>query len=114
MHDHQRIACSSVAELLQKVVEDIVVSLHECVGFGGEQVVEQPRPLKETDKFVDTCIMAQVGLRNFWFPQYDRMKYEHSTVWRVMRSTMTFMDAMSFSSTFVRNVYTSSIFERSA
>jgi len=48
MHNHQRIACSPVAEFLQKAVEAIVVALHERVGFGREQVVEQSRPLKET------------------------------------------------------------------
>jgi len=72
MHDHQRIACSPVAEFLQKLVEDIVVALHKRVGFGfgEEQVVEQPRPWKETDTFINISIMAQVNLRNFWFPQY--------------------------------------------
>jgi len=58
MHDHQRIACIPVAELLQKLVEDIVVALHERVGFGGEQVLEQSRPLKETDKFVNINVMV--------------------------------------------------------
>jgi hypothetical protein len=59
MHDHQRIACSPVAELLQELVENIVIALHERVGFGGEQVVEQPRPLKETDKFVDVSVVVR-------------------------------------------------------
>jgi len=59
MHNHQRIACSPVAELLQKVVEDIIVALHERVGFGGEQVLEQSRPLQETDKFVDFSVMVK-------------------------------------------------------
>jgi len=39
MHDYQRIACSPVPELLQKLVEDIVVALHERVRFGGEKFV---------------------------------------------------------------------------
>ena len=59
MHDHQLIACNFVAELLQKLVEGIVVALHERVGFGGEQVVEQPCPLKEIDHFVDISTMVK-------------------------------------------------------
>jgi len=58
MHDYQRIACSPVAELLQKPVEDIDVALHACVGFG-EQVLEQPRPLKETDQIINTSGMVK-------------------------------------------------------
>ena len=48
MHNYQRIGCSPVAELLQKLVEDIVVAPHDRVRFGGEQVLDQPRPLQET------------------------------------------------------------------
>jgi len=59
MHDHQRIACSPVAELLQKLVEDIIIVLHERLGFGGDQVLEEPRPLKETDKFIDISAMVK-------------------------------------------------------
>ena len=58
MHDHQSIACSPVAELLQKLVEDIVVALYQRVGFEGEQVREQPRPLEETDRFIDTSVIV--------------------------------------------------------
>jgi len=68
MHDHECTAYSLVTELLQKLVEDIVVALHEGLGFEGEQVLEQPHPLKEIDQFVDISIM--VNLRNIWFPQY--------------------------------------------
>jgi len=53
MHDH-RIACSSAIKALQKPVKDIVVALHKHVGFGGEQVLEETRALKETDKFITT------------------------------------------------------------
>ena len=59
MHNHQRIACSLVTELLQKLVEDIVIAQHERVGFGGEQVLEQPYPLKETNKFVEISVMVK-------------------------------------------------------
>ena len=59
MHNHQRIACSPVAEFLQKVVEDIVILLHERVGFGRENVREEPRPLEEIDKFVDISGMVK-------------------------------------------------------
>jgi len=59
MHNHQRISCSPVPELLQKLVEDIVVALHKRDGFGGEQVCEQSRPLKETDKFVNISVMTK-------------------------------------------------------
>ena len=47
MHNHERIACGPVAELPQKFVEDIGIALHERLGFGGEQVNEQPRPLEK-------------------------------------------------------------------
>jgi len=43
MYDHQGFP---VIELLQKLVEGIVIVLHERLRFGGEQVIEQPRPLK--------------------------------------------------------------------
>ena len=46
-------------ELLQKLVEDIVVALHQHVGFGGEQVLQQSRRLQETDKLVDFSVMAK-------------------------------------------------------
>ena len=59
MHDYQRIACSPVVELLQKLVEDIIVILHERLGFGGEQVLKQPRPLKKLDKFVNTSVITK-------------------------------------------------------
>jgi len=59
MHDHQRIACSSVIKLLQNLVEDIVIALHGRLGFGGEQILEQPRPLKETDKFVNINVTTK-------------------------------------------------------
>jgi len=59
MHNHQRIAYSPVAELLQKVVEDIVEALHERVGFGGEQILEQPCPLKEINQFIYTSVMIK-------------------------------------------------------
>ena len=59
MHDHQRIAYSLVAELLQKVFEGIVVVPHERLAFGGEHVLEQPRPSKRTDKFINISIMAK-------------------------------------------------------
>ena len=71
MHDHQCIAYSRAEELPQKPVEDIVIALHECLGLGGEQVLEQPRPLKETDKFVNISVMAKSSLRNFRFAQYS-------------------------------------------
>jgi len=67
MHDHECIACSLVTELLQKLVEDIVVALHERVGFGGEQVLEQPRPLKEFNKFVDIRVMVKSTYGNSGF-----------------------------------------------
>ena len=58
MHDHQRIGCSPVAKLLQKVVEDIAIVLHERLRFG-DQVLEQPRPLKETNKLIDMSDMVK-------------------------------------------------------
>ena len=45
MHDHQRIARSPIAKLLQKLVEDIIIVLRERLCFG-DQVLEQPLPLK--------------------------------------------------------------------
>ena len=65
MHDHQRIACSPVTKLLQKLVEDIVIVLHERLGFGGEQVLDQPRSLKETDKSVKISVMTKSAYRIF-------------------------------------------------
>ena len=56
MYDHQRIARSPVTELLQQLVKDIIVALHECVGFG-EQVLEQSHPLREIDQFIDISTM---------------------------------------------------------
>ena len=53
MHYHQCVACSPVAELLKKLLENIAIVLHERLVLRGEQVLEQPRPLKETDKFVN-------------------------------------------------------------
>ena len=44
--------------LLQKLVEGIVVALHERVGFGGEQVREQPRPLKKTNKIIKISVVV--------------------------------------------------------
>ena len=49
MHNHQGIAYSPVATLPPKLVEDIVVVMHERLGFGRVWVLEKPRPLKETD-----------------------------------------------------------------
>ena len=58
MHDDHRSTCSPVAELLQKLVEDIIIVLHEC-DVVGEEILEQPHPLKETNKFVDTSVMVK-------------------------------------------------------
>ena len=63
MHDHQRIACSPVAKLLQKFVQDIVIVLNERLCFGGDQVLDQPHPLKETDKIVNISIMVKSAYR---------------------------------------------------
>ena len=59
MHDHQRIACSPIAELLQKLVEYIAIALHDRLCFGENQVLEQPCPLKEIDKFIDINVMVK-------------------------------------------------------
>ena len=59
MHDHQRIPRSPIAELLQKLFKDIVIVLHERLGSGGDQVLEQPRPLNETDKLVDISVKTK-------------------------------------------------------
>ena len=58
MHDHRRIAYGTVAEVLQKVVEDLVILLHvrHC---SRDQVLDQPRPLKETDRFFDITIVVR-------------------------------------------------------
>jgi predicted house-cleaning NTP pyrophosphatase (Maf/HAM1 superfamily) len=44
MHDHQRIACGPIAELLQEFIKDVVVSADTVVGIG-EKVFEQARSL---------------------------------------------------------------------
>ena len=59
MHDHQRITCGPVTELLQKLVEHIAIVLHERLCFGGDQVLDQPRSLKETDIFIGIGIMVK-------------------------------------------------------
>ena len=59
MHDYQRIPCSPVTELLQKLVEGVVITLDELVGSGRENVREEPRPLEEIDKFVDISGMVK-------------------------------------------------------
>jgi len=59
MHDHQRVAYSPVTELLQKLVKGVVIALDELVGFGREQVREEPHPLKEIDQFVDISGMVK-------------------------------------------------------
>ena len=48
MHDHQRVACSLVTELLQKFVEGVVVALYTRIG-PGNKILEQPRPLHEKE-----------------------------------------------------------------
>ena len=59
MHDHQCITRSPVTKLLQKLVEDIVIVLPERLCFGGDQIRDQPHPLKETDKIVNIGIMVK-------------------------------------------------------
>ena len=59
MHDQSRLGCSLIEEVLPKLVEDIVIFLHFFFHFGGEQVLEQPLPLKETGKFVDIRVVVR-------------------------------------------------------
>jgi hypothetical protein len=44
MHDHQRIACGPIAELLQEFIKDVVVSCDTAVGIR-EKVFEKSRSL---------------------------------------------------------------------
>ena len=44
MHEHQRVARSLITELLQEFVENVVVALYACIGFGNK-ILEQSRPL---------------------------------------------------------------------
>ena len=59
MHDHQCITSSPVTKLLQKLVEYIVIILHEGLCFGGDQVLDQPRSLKETGILVDIIVTVK-------------------------------------------------------
>ena len=59
MHDHQRITCGPVTEPLQKLVEDIAIVLHERLCFGGDQVLDQPRSLKETGILVNIIVTVK-------------------------------------------------------
>ena len=50
-------------EALQKLVEDIGIVLHESLCFGGDQVLEQSRPLKETDKsIISVTVKSAYGI----------------------------------------------------
>ena len=42
MHNHQRIACGPVTELLQELVKGVVVSSHTLVGIGQNKILEKP------------------------------------------------------------------------
>src|SRR5271168_1452474 len=55
MHDHQRVSRSPVTKLLKEFIENVVVALHESVGFRN-QILEQPHPLQARDEFV--CISS--------------------------------------------------------
>ena len=65
MHDHQRVPRGLVTELLQKFIEDVVVALYACIGFGNE-VLEQPRPLHKKRELVEISFaMPTSGLTEF-------------------------------------------------
>ena len=59
MHDHQRITCSPVTELLQKLVEHIVIVLYERLCFGGDQILDQPHSLKEIGILVNIIVKVK-------------------------------------------------------
>ena len=60
MHDHLQ-PCRET--ILQKLVQDIVIVLPERLCFGGDQILDQPHLLKETDKFVNISIMVKSAYR---------------------------------------------------
>jgi len=45
MHNHQRIACGPVTELLQEFIKGVVVSSHTPVGIGQDKILEKPGSL---------------------------------------------------------------------